>query len=189
MTVPAELFEAHYRADGDPFHYEHNRFERTKYRAQLALLREEPYQNAIELACSIGVFTEMLAPSCRRLTALDCSSTALARTRERLAGVSNVAFVEASLPGGVPNEMYDLVVFSEVGYYLSSRDLTTLRDELVRRMARGAHLILAHMTIAFHEYMGHPIPSRFVEVHDAYRSDSRFQHAPTRLRHGRWQRP
>ena len=77
-------FERRYRLDPDPWSYETSDYERVKYQRTLAACGPGPFSTAIELGCSIGVFTALLAPRCRRVVAIDGSATAIARAQMRL---------------------------------------------------------------------------------------------------------
>src|SRR5689334_7369968 len=60
-TVPSSYFVQLYRQHSDPWNFAASEYERTKYRRTLDALPRERYRNGCELACSIGVFTRMLA--------------------------------------------------------------------------------------------------------------------------------
>ena len=114
-------FEARYRADPDPWSYMSSDYERQKYEATLAACGRGPFAHALELGGSIGVFSELLAPRCERLTTIDAAPTAVAAARRRLAGApacrrdprrdSRTRF---------PRRAFDLVVASEILYYLTA---------------------------------------------------------------------
>ena len=81
--------------------------------------------SALELGGSIGVFTALLAPRCRPLVTLDAAPTAVAAARAHLAGVDGAGHAEVRLgdDSGVtsPTAPFDLVVASEILYYLPTR--------------------------------------------------------------------
>jgi hypothetical protein len=87
--APVEHFERLARESPGPWGYATNSYEQAKYRATLDHLPERPGRT-LELGCSVGVFTAMLAPRCAHLVAVDFSPTALERARERLGGAENV---------------------------------------------------------------------------------------------------
>jgi ubiquinone/menaquinone biosynthesis C-methylase UbiE len=66
---------------------------RARRRAELFVerCRLAPGRRALELGCGTGVFLELVAKSGADLTGLDLSPDLLARTRQRLAGVTNVS--------------------------------------------------------------------------------------------------
>ncbi|MBD5656389.1 MAG: methyltransferase domain-containing protein [Candidatus Eremiobacteraeota bacterium] len=181
MSLPPELFERHYLAERDPFHYEGNPFELTKYHAQLALLTDRHFNSGLELGCSIGIFTALLAPRCRRLLAIDFAPTAIAQVRTRCAGLPHVSAEVAVLPAEFPPGTFDLVTFSEFGYYLSSDDLAELRERITQASEPGAQLVISHMAIELAPYWDHPLTSTHVDVHRPFEQDARWTHR-TRLK-------
>ena len=75
-----------------------------------------PAGDVLELACGTGLFTELLVPLARRVTAVDSSPEALALNRQRLPGAA-VEYVEADvLSWPMPPGQFDSVVFT---YWLS----------------------------------------------------------------------
>lgn len=142
--MTAKDFEARYRADPDPWGYTRREYERSKYAATLGACGAGPFRCAIELGSSIGVFTDMLAPRCERLVTLDASPTAVALARERLAGRPHLEIVCGVIPEAIPAYAYDLVVASEILYYLAPDALRATIAELVGRMVEGARLVAVH---------------------------------------------
>lgn len=137
-------FEARYRSDPDPWSYTSSDYERDKYDATLAACGDGPFAHALELGSSIGVFSERLAPRCQRLQTIDAAPTAVAEAKRRLAGAGQVEAILGVIPEAIPPGPFDLVVASEILYYLLpvalSATLGTLRD----RMAPGARLVAVH---------------------------------------------
>jgi SAM-dependent methyltransferase len=116
--APVEHFERLARESDDPWNYATSSYEQAKYRRTLEYLPTEPGRT-MELGCSVGVFTAMLAPRCRSLVAVDFSPTALDRARERLAGAPHVAFARRRLPEEMPEGPFETIVCSEILYYWS----------------------------------------------------------------------
>ncbi len=117
MTI--EDFEARYRADPDPWSYESSDYERGKYAATLEACGAEVrlpvrWNSALRSACS----RELLAPRCRSLTTVDAAPTAVAIARRRLAGYPHVTVLLGRIPDAIPPAAYDLVIASEILYYL-----------------------------------------------------------------------
>lgn len=130
-------FEARYRADPDPWDYKSSAYERAKYQATIAACGSGPFTNALELGASIGVFSALLAPRCGRLTTIDAAPTAVRDARRRLAGSHHVHVIEGTIPARIPDGPYDLVIASEVLYYLTAKELRAtlarLKDNLEGR--------------------------------------------------------
>jgi Nodulation protein S (NodS) len=142
--MTAEDFEARYRADPDPWGYLASYYELRKYAATLEACGPGPFACALELGGSIGVFSAMLAPRCERLVTVDVSPTAVARARSRLAGHAAAEPIVGPIPAAVPHLPFDLVVASEILYYLSDEDLAATLSLLQRGMVAGAPLVAVH---------------------------------------------
>jgi cyclopropane fatty-acyl-phospholipid synthase-like methyltransferase len=82
------------------------------------------YRHAFEPGCSIGTFTERLAVRCDAITATDVAALDHADRRLRAAGRrEQVNLMRHSLDEPWPKGDFDLVVLSEVGYYLHAETL------------------------------------------------------------------
>jgi len=131
----------------DPWNYA-SPYEQLKYRRTLELLPPGPIGKAMELGCAEGRFSEMLAPRVGTLIAADISATALSRARSRCEGHANVAFrrldfFEESLPQDL-----DLLVCSEVLYYLPDvAELRRVGTRLAAALAPGGRLLTAHALV------------------------------------------
>lgn len=160
----------------DPWNYEHSRFELTKYGLQIALLSDRRYASALELACSNGVLTAMLAPLCDSLLAVDHVALAVERARERLSHESGVRIERATLPNEFPSGTFDLVTFAEVGYYLNDADNAEIHRAVTAAVRPGGRAILTHHAISFENtYRGHAIPSSCAEIHGRFMRDPRWR--------------
>src|SRR5262245_26033356 len=107
-STPVEEFEEIYQRSSDPWCYTWWRaarhalsgrfYERRKYWNTLRIIpRQHDACRALEIGCSIGVFTKMLSARCRDLLAIDYSPTALAYARKRCRGLSQIRFAEAKV--------------------------------------------------------------------------------------------
>ena len=137
-------FEARYRRDPDPWGYATSEYERDKYAATLAACGEGPFADALELGASIGVFTDLLASRCERLTTIDGAPTAVAAARRRLAGATNVDVILGEIPDAIPIRRFDLVVASEILYYLTAPELARTLARLESSMVTGGRLVATH---------------------------------------------
>jgi SAM-dependent methyltransferase len=142
--TPLVAFERIYQDDPDPWGYASDRYERDKYQRTLAALGERRFTSALEVGCSIGVFTALLAPRCDAVIAIDPSLTALARARERLRSHPNVELVNAAVPEGLPDGRFELVVCSEVLYYLAPEALLETLRGIEQRLAPDGTLVAVH---------------------------------------------
>jgi predicted TPR repeat methyltransferase len=180
--VPSAYFEALYRRDPDPWGYETRTYEGAKYARTLASCPPR-VGSAVELGCSIGVFTARLAPRCDQLLALDFSPAAVAATQARVARRRNVRVVEAHIPEDLPREKFDLVVASEVLYYLDPAALEATVAWFEGALPPGGRLVAVHWTMPA---PSHPVTAEAVhealvaapflrhrhgELHPSYRLD------------------
>lgn len=170
-TVPGDYFRNLYRERDDPWGFATSPYERAKYAATLAALPRERYRAALELACSIGVFTELLADRCDALLAVDVSPDALATAAQRCARKPHVRFEACDLAHAFPNGRFDLITFCEAGFYFGPRDLARIRDGIARALVRDGDLVLVHWTPLVE---GHAQTAD--DVHDAFAGDARFVH-------------
>ncbi|GLB67678.1 hypothetical protein AHIS1636_21180 [Arthrobacter mangrovi] len=142
----AKDFDSLYRRKKDPWSYLSSWYEQRKRAVTMAALPRERYRHAFEAGCSLGLLTEELAARCGRVTAVDASEVALQRAAERLAGSTQVKLLRGDLPDGWPDAArdLDLVVVSEIGYFLQAAELRRLLERAKETLVPGGHLVLCH---------------------------------------------
>lgn len=143
-SLTPQYFAGLYAGDPDPWRFATSAYEREKYAATLESLPRRRYARALEVGCSIGVFTRALAPRCEALTALDVVPSVLDAARARCAGLDHVRFVEGAVPGCWPAGRFDLIVLAEVAYYLDRADLARLADRVEAGLAPEGDVVLVH---------------------------------------------
>ena len=139
-----EHFENIYTHSPDPYNYETSSYERSKYERTIEVLTHRPYHRALEAGCSIGVFTAMLAPLCDELIAVDISEKAVVVARERLANFRHVRIERRTLPEETPEGPFDLIVASEILYYLPIDIVAVALQRFERVLAPGGVLLAVH---------------------------------------------
>ncbi|MBD0415272.1 class I SAM-dependent methyltransferase [Oryzicola mucosus] len=142
--IDAAGFEAKFQENIDPWNYAASPFEAYKRRALLRAAGDRIYGRALELACANGETTRALAPQCLRLLAVDASPTVLKGARNASKGYNRVTFRLALLPRATPRGPFDLIVASEIFYYLKPGDLRRLLPKLYRSLAPGGRLVVLH---------------------------------------------
>lgn len=145
-SIPSHWFETLYSERGDPWDFETSPYEAAKYDHTLSALPRERYADALEVGCANGVLTARLAPRCDRLLAVDVSDTALAAARARCADLPQVALEKRRLPEEAPPGPFDLILLSEVVYYLDGDDIQRLAAWIGGAARSGCHLLLVHWT-------------------------------------------
>jgi SAM-dependent methyltransferase len=142
--MTAAEFERRYRRDGDPWGYRSSDYEHAKYDATLSACGPGPFASALELGGSIGVFSALLAPRCHALTTIDFSPTAVAAARAALGGFSHVQAIIGEIPGAIGPGEHDLVVASEILYYLDDDALTATLERLRDVLLVGGRMVAVH---------------------------------------------
>ncbi|GGI02117.1 PIG-L family deacetylase [Arthrobacter liuii] len=138
------VFDGVHNGSVDPWNYTGSWYERRKRALTLAALPDESYARGLEVGCSIGTLTALLAARCRALLAVDASGTAVRRARQLLEGSPWVQVEQRVLPESWPGGTFDLVVVSEVGYYLAADELARLWDRIEESLEPGGTLLLCH---------------------------------------------
>ncbi len=130
----------------DPWNYASPR-EQRRLRLQAELLDSvrggSLFREALEIGCAEGAFTEVLAPKCLSLLAVDLSPVALARARERCASCEHVQFLQWDLRRDPVPGQFDLIVATHVLDYIGRpAALKAIRAKLVDGLRpRGILLI------------------------------------------------
>jgi cyclopropane fatty-acyl-phospholipid synthase-like methyltransferase len=145
-TMGEDYFRALYARDPDPWRFADSAYEQDKYARTLEALAARRYAQPLEVGCSIGVLTRMLAERCDRLLAIDIASAPLVEARRRCAAAPWVRFAQMAAPAQWPDDCFDLIVLSEVVYYLSAADVGRLSDRIKSSLTSGGDLLLVHWT-------------------------------------------
>jgi len=161
MTTAA-YFDSLYQTP-DPFQYRARWYEARKRALTLACLTRQRYRNAWELGCSNGVLTAALAERCDALLATDLNANALAEAAVSTRHAPHVRLAQASHPEQWPEGRFDLIVVSEVGYYLGPQDVVTLAAKLRASLDDEGLLLACHWRHPFEQAR-----SSAIAVHRAF---------------------
>jgi hypothetical protein len=88
----------------------------------------------------------MLAPRCDRLLSVDAAEKPIEEARRRCADCPHVEFARMRLPDEAPAGPFDLILFSEVLYYLSRDDLGRAAAITEGILAPSGYVVLVHWT-------------------------------------------
>jgi trans-aconitate methyltransferase len=138
-SLPRAYFDEVYRASSDPWGFRTRAYEVRKRQLTMAMLPDPGYRSVFEPGCSVGVLTTLLAERSERLLAMDISAQALEIAAAGLP--DHVELRQGTLPDDWPQEQFELVLLSEVGYYLGEDDCRRMA-ELAARSARD--LVAVH---------------------------------------------
>jgi trans-aconitate methyltransferase len=147
VSLPPSYFDQLYEDRPDPWSLRTRWYEARKRDITLAALPSARYATAFEPGCSVGLLTTGLAVRCDRVLAMDVSAAALEQARPTLP--TNVELRIGSVPGDWPEHRYDLVILSELAYYLDGPDC----EELARQaVSSGGDVLAVHWRHHVDEY-------------------------------------
>ena len=162
-SLNEHYFNDVYSRNDDPWEFESSEYERKKYRDTINALPGDIYNSAFEIGCSIGVLSEMLAAKCNRLLSVDVTDMPLEKARQRLKDRPQVTFKKMTVPAEFPEENFDLIVLSEVGYYWAEKDLLLAQEGILAHLQPKGQLLLVHWTPFVPDY-----PLTGDQVHDSF---------------------
>jgi 2-polyprenyl-3-methyl-5-hydroxy-6-metoxy-1,4-benzoquinol methylase len=137
-TLKADHFDALYAANPDPWNFAASPYERAKYTLTLDAIPKSRSPSALEVGCSIGVLTRLLASRCDSLLAVDAAQAPLVEARRRCADLPGVRFEQMFVPEQWPGGVFDLILLSEVVYYLSREDVGRLATSVTHPWLQSA---------------------------------------------------
>lgn len=162
-TYSETYFDALYNDNTDPWHYQTRWYEKRKRDICLAVLPQHHYHDAIELGCGNGVFSELLARRCQTLVSIDGNAQAVQLAKQRLTESPHVRILQGIIPDVFLNltkalikacplsantlankPSFDLIVISEILYYLSLKDIDTVITWIQQHLASGGTLLCCH---------------------------------------------
>lgn len=165
-----------YRSSADPWGIGSHWYELRKRALLLAALPERRYQRGFEPGCANGELTALLAGRCDALLAVDFVEDAVSRTAARVAGHAHVLTRRMAVPEEWPEGRFDLIVVSELAYYLDETALARLVAHIERSLMDGGTLVSCHWKhpIAGAAFAGEGLHAR-MEVLLALRRLARYE--------------
>ena len=137
-------FDALFSASTDPWEFKSRWYEIRKRALTLACLPQLRYASGYEPGCANGELSAALATRCDHLRVSDGSPLAVSMATTRLAGFANVTVTQAWVPEEWPVETFDLIVFSEFGFYMNGQELDALADKIVQSLRPGGTVLACH---------------------------------------------
>ncbi|MBO1754987.1 bifunctional PIG-L family deacetylase/class I SAM-dependent methyltransferase [Allobranchiibius sp. CTAmp26] len=170
-----ELFERLHSAQVDPWQVRSSDYERRKRELTVGLLPRGRFARAYEPGCSVGELSAALAPLCDRLVCQDLSTTAVREARTRLAAYPQVEVREGRVPRDWPEGDFDLIVLSEIGYFLSPTDLDAVLRRARMTLRPGGYVVVCHWA--------HPIEGWELDGRDVHARAEELLDLPVHARH------
>ncbi|MFC9434904.1 class I SAM-dependent DNA methyltransferase [Nocardia sp. NPDC057030] len=155
--LATDYFDDMYARDPDPWGFTTRWYERRKRALTMAALPKARYHNAFEPGCSIGTLSAELTERCDRLVCTDIAAQALESAGRRIDRLHEsergaVEFRRWALGEPWPDEHFDLIVLSEVCYYLDSVSLRTAFTHAVDHLEPNGALLCVHWRRKVPEY-------------------------------------
>lgn len=142
-------FEEQYATDPDPWGFDSKWYEKRKFALTIAALPNPRYERAFEPGCANGALTLRLLERCDEIVASDILPAVVERARQRVlnAGTSPSAKIDVqqlAIPDEWPLGNFDLVVLSEVLYYLTPDGFETAMEKLAASLRANGNVIAVH---------------------------------------------
>ncbi|WP_051357328.1 SAM-dependent methyltransferase [Azorhizobium doebereinerae] len=127
----------------DPWGLDGSDFEQRRLFHLARLCREgPPIKNALEIGCAGGAFTEKLAMFCSNLTVIDVMKDAIDRSKKRVS-TPNIEWILSDVRSVSSSTIFDVIVCSEVLYYLESEDeIHSVICNLANMLAADGRLVI-----------------------------------------------
>lgn len=144
VAAAQRYFEEMFDASDDPWGFRTRWYEERKRALTLAALPDARYASAYEPGCANGELSAMLAGRCDRLRVSDGTAAAVTLARTRLSPLPQVRVEQAWVPDQWPDETFDLVVVSELGYFLDREALDRLVQRILGSLRDGGTVLACH---------------------------------------------
>ena len=143
-SFTSKYFDELYAKDKDPWRFATSPYEHSKYSATLEILKSQPLGRVFEVGCSIGILTRALASNCESVLAVDGSEIPLVDARRECADFGNVRFAQMRIPTEWPAGSFDLILFSEVLYFLGPDDIRVTARKTVQSLSPTGRVLLVN---------------------------------------------
>lgn len=134
-------FESLYARSSDPWRFEDSGYECAKRADTMSFLRAR-YRSGCEVGCSIGVLSEQIAPRCDSFLGIDIAQAAVQRAQSRLGRFPQANIRVRHLPHDDLDADVDLLVLSEVLYFLSPDEILGMAELAERRVVPGGDVLI-----------------------------------------------
>lgn len=144
MSVATPYFDQLFAGNDDPWAFRQRWYEQRKRALTLAVLTRPHYTSIFEPGCANGELSAELAARCDRLVCCDTAAAAVALAQTRLMGFAHAQVHQSRLPQEWPAGQFELIVLSELCYYLDAEDLQRLIDCALKALTDNGQLLACH---------------------------------------------
>lgn len=144
MSVSPDYFEQMFATSDDPWSFRTRWYEQRKRDITLAALPCQRYQRVFEPACANGELSALLALRSQSLLCQDINAKAVGLARDRLQGFDHVRTEQGRVPEDWPDGHFDLIVLSEVGYFLDEAEWGQVIAKVSSSLVEQGGLLACH---------------------------------------------
>ena len=144
MSVATPYFDQLFAGNDDPWAFRQRWYEQRKRALTLAALTRPRYASIFEPGCANGELSAALAVRCDQLLCCDTASAAVALAENRLLDFPHATVQQRRLPEQWPTGPFDLIVLSELCYYLDAEDLHRLIDCALASLTDEGQVLACH---------------------------------------------
>jgi hypothetical protein len=144
QTPGARPFDELFQDNDDPWCFRTRWYEARKRALTLACLPKPRFVHGYEPGCANGELSAELATRCDRLLVSDGCQRAVELARTRLAAHPHAEAAHAQLPGDWPSGVFDLIVVSELGYFLGEEGVDALAEHALASLQPGGTVVACH---------------------------------------------
>ncbi len=186
MSVGRDHLLSVYAQSSDPWNFATSAYEQQKFAATCDALLRPRYRAAFELGCGNGQLARHLVGRCDRYTGMDAVAVALEAARRT---VPQARFIQGFYPCPLPGDGFDLLILSEILYFLDARDLRRLAGDIAAQFPMAEVICVSWLGPTGHELQGEQALAIFaaalkthdftpVTRHDRYRIDRALPKKP-----------
>ena len=162
-SLSQDYFDELYKNQNDPWNFRHSEYEHKKYKNSVEALGKQRFKIGLELGCSVGVQTKLLAEICQKLVAVDISSVAVDEAKKTCENLTNIDFRVADVSEQFPIDNYDLITLCEIGYYFNKESLQMVFENVNKTINKNGKFLMVHWTGFVPDY-----PLTGNEVHEIF---------------------
>ena len=144
MSVATPYFDQLFAGNDDPWAFRQRWYEQRKRALTLAVLTRPRYASIFEPGCANGELSAELATRCGRLVCCDTAEAAVSLAKTRLQEFPNAQVEQRRLPSEWPTGQFELIVLSELCYYLDADDLNRLIDCVLASLTADGQVLACH---------------------------------------------
>ena len=164
--VDVDHLNSLYSDTSDPWGFEDSSYEQAKFRATRDALSRSHYRAVFELGCGNGQLARHLVSVADSYVGMDAVDKALQAAR---AAVPQGEFVRGYYPCPLPARDFDLLILSEILYFLDHDGIARMGDDIMSLWPRAEILCVTWLGPSGNALQGHEALAAFtpaLKTHD-----------------------